>query len=103
LVFDSLKNLEFLLNLQTVPLTDKYPTLLTLDLKLRNIRRSDQFKHQCNFDDMKLNVAFTNDLANNISKLTSFNSNYAGQQKMLQNLHIEIDNELGINHQEDGQ
>ncbi len=52
---------------------------------------------------MKLNVAFTNDLANNISKLTSFNSNYAGQQKMLQNLHIEIDNELGINHQEDGQ
>jgi hypothetical protein len=75
----------------------KYPELIQLDVKMRNVQ-SDKFSHQCQFEKMKEDKAFINDIVDNGSRMKAFTLTLKNQQNMLELVHDELDKELGIIH-----
>jgi len=98
MALEGLKGLTDNLGSQALDLSRKYPSLITLDYRMQNIRNTDEFEHQCNYQEMAKSINFKNDLINNRAKLHAFNLTLAQQNEMLINLHEAIDAELGIIH-----
>lgn len=69
-----------------------YPQLITLNLQ-------DDENTDCNFEGMRRSAAFINDLADNRFRHQAYVENViVRQQAMRVDLHLSLDNELGINH-----
>lgn len=77
---------------------EKYPQMFKFDRRMRNLVDPDQFSNQCDFDAMKENQSFNNDLIVNRAKLFYFVLILTQQQQSLQNVHAVLDAELGISH-----
>ena len=100
MAFDALKQQVDTLSSSRIDIHQKHPHLIKIDTRMRNINQSDYFSHKCDFDTMKSNQSFSNDLTINASKRFYFNLILAKQQSALSKVHSSLDKELGISHQE---
>lgn len=94
---DALRALVIHISPTSVIMARKYPELIQLDVKMRNVQ-SDIFSHQCQFEKMKEDKAFINDIVDNGSRMKAFTLTLKNQQNMLELVHDELDKELGIIH-----
>lgn len=78
----------------------KYPDLIELDLRMRGPQQQNQFQHKCNFVQMAQSISFKNDITDNAAKQRSFLVGAEDVREKLQNIHMELDKELGITHEE---
>ena len=76
----------------------KYPLMFKFDRRMRNLVDTDQYSNHCDFDAMKENQSFNNDLIVNRAKQFYFILVLSKQQQALQNVHAVLDEELGISH-----
>jgi len=79
-------------------LARKYPNLISLDLGMRDIQARDEFNHQCDFEKMRDNKAFINDLVDNATRMNAFSSTAKKVEGFLDAVHVELDKELGRAH-----
>lgn len=100
LAFNALKQQVDELNITRTELFQKYHEFVQIDRKMRDITRTDQFSHTCNFDAMKEDNQFNIDLTLNRVKIYYYNLMLAKQQSALARVHAELDRNLGISHQE---
>lgn len=96
---EGVKSLVTNANSSTLVLARKYPELIQLDGKMRNIQLGGTFSHQCQFEEMRVNTGFQNDLIDNGSRMKAFVLSLRKQQELLNILHEELDIELEINHE----
>ncbi len=95
---EGLSSLVGVLGGSALVLARKYPDLIKLDLKMRDIQAKDQFRHQCDFESMQLNTSSTNDLVDNATRMNAFAQTTKTVEAYLNALHIALDNELDISH-----
>lgn len=85
---------------QALVLARKYPDLINLDGKMRDIRNVFNFTHECNFTEMQASQQFSNDLIDNAARMKTFVQTLIGQEQILKEVHLALDRELGIVHRE---
>ena len=100
MAYNALKQQVDTLSSSRVDIHQKYSHLFKLDTRMRNIIQSNQFSHECDFETMKNNQNFSNDLTINTSKRFYFNLILAKQQSALSKVHTSLDKELDISHQD---
>lgn len=76
----------------------EHPHLIKLDRKMRNIRLTDEIRHECDYEAMPSDVSFMNDLIDNTARQLVFVSVLATQRETLNTVHKELDRQLGIAH-----
>jgi hypothetical protein len=99
---DALRTLVAGLVPSALVMARKYPDLIQLDRNMRNIQNRDGFNHQCNFEQMRDNIRFNNDLIDNATRMKAFATASLKIQELLDAIHTELDNELSITHEEPG-
>lgn len=77
-------------------LSRKYPDLIVLDSAARHPRETEGFQHQCDFETMKTNIAFTNDLVDNGFRHTVLMEAGAKPIELLGTIHKQVDEALGL-------
>lgn len=96
--FNALKQMVAQLNRESNIMAKDHRDLYSSDGRLRNILAFNEFEMECDFEAMKQDHDFKEALASNIANLYYFNFTFANQQKSLENLHVLLDQELGITH-----
>lgn len=80
-------------------LSRKYPELVRLDRRMRNVDNLDEFAHDCDFGAMKRNDNFNNDLIDNNSRKLAFVATVRSMFDILRDIHDELDGVLQIVHE----
>lgn len=86
------------LNSVTLVLARKYPELIEWNISTGAANFREQRGHTCDFDKMGDNRAFINDLADNFAKQETLRISFGLVTEKLENIHKELDAELGITH-----
>lgn len=88
------------INGDTIEMTSKYPEIIKLGLRHTSMDLRVKTENICDVNSMKRSVAFKNDLVNNSVRYELFVDMISSLSLTIQELHNELDFELGILHSE---
>ncbi len=95
---DGLKGLVEHLESVMLVISRKYSHLISLDYRIRDLASYKSFDNKCDFDTMKGDAGFMNDLIDNAAKQYDFVRFSLEQSESLRKIHAILDAELGIEH-----